>query len=381
MKTFCRYFNEGVCRSCDQLGIEYGLQLRRKEAILCEALGALAPVKLLPSVPSPLQGFRNKAKFIVTGEAQAPVIGLLGQESPDQGRELLQCPLHVAEINACLPTVKEFITLANLVPYKISERRGELKGLIFFLSPETRSLYLRFVLRSKESLDRLRKHQSFLMDRVPGLTCLSATIQPVHKAVLEGEEEIFLTEATSIPHRLGPVTLGMDPRAFVQTNQAIAGELYRTAAEWVRASPGDRFLELFCGLGAFSFFSAPYVSEGLGIELNGDAVIAANRSATDLGLHQLKFKEANAEKVGDELKAFAADIILVNPPRRGIGTASELLLAARPQTILYSSCDYTSLAMDLLKLSSGYEVEAAQIFDMFPHTSHFETLVRLRRRS
>ncbi len=381
MNTFCRYFNDGICRSCDQLEVDYSDQLKRKEALLRQALGEMAPAGQMPSVPSSLTGFRNKAKFVVTGEAQSPLIGLLGQESPDEGRELLNCPLHVPEINACLPVVKEFIALANLKPYSIAERSGELKGLILFFSPETRALYLRFVLRSKESLDRIKKHQSFLRERMPDLKCLSVTIQPIHKAILEGDEEIFLTDATSIPHRLGPVTLGVDPRAFVQTNQMIAGELYRTAAEWVRVSQGDRFLELFCGLGAFSFFCAPFVSECLGIEVNGDAVKTANRTAAELGLTHLQFKQADAGKIGDEIKTFGADTILVNPPRRGIGTADGLLLAAKPQTILYSSCDYLSLASDLAKLKDAYEVVATQIFDMFPHTSHFETLVNLRRRS
>ncbi len=381
MNTFCRDFNDGICRSCDQLEVDYSDQLKRKEVLLRKALGHMAPMELIPSMPSPLKGFRNKAKFVVTGETRSPLIGLLGQESPDDGRELLNCPLHVPELNACLPVVKEFITLANLTPYRISERSGELKGLILFFSPETRALYLRFVLRSKESLDRIRKHQSFLLERMPALRCLSATIQPIHKAILEGEDEIFLSEATSIPHRIGTVTLGVDPRAFVQTNQLIAGELYRTAAEWVRASPGDRFLELFSGLGAFSFFCAPFVSDCLGIEVNGDAVKAANRTASELGLKHLMFKQADAETVGDELKAFRPDTVLVNPPRRGIGTASDLLLEAKPRTILYSSCEYKSLATDLLKLAAAYEIEAAMIFDMFPHTSHFETLVKLRRRS
>jgi 23S rRNA (uracil747-C5)-methyltransferase len=381
MNTFCRYYNAGVCRSCDALAVNYQDQVRRKEATLRAALGPLAPAEFNPPVTSPEQGFRNKAKFVVTGEAGAPVIGLLGPDAPDEGRELLNCPLHVPEINAALPVVRDFIVRANLAPYKIAERRGELKGLILFFSPETRALYLRFVLRSKESLDRLRKHKDFLLERLPELRCLSVNLQPVHKAILEGDEEIFLTDATAIPHRVGADALEVDPRAFVQTNQRIAAELYRTAAEWVRAAGGGRFLELFCGLGAFSFSCAGAVTAGLGIEINGDAVAAANRTAIRLNLGHLTFKSADAGTVRSEIEAFSPDVVLVNPPRRGIGPAAELLLSAKPATLIYSSCNHESLAADLAKLAEAYEVRAVQLFDMFPHTSHFETLVELRRRN
>lgn len=376
MNTFCSYFNQGICKSCDVITMDYSAQIQVKE----EKLRRLLPdANLLPAVLSKTEFFRNKAKFSVTGSYQEPVIGLFGEEDLDQGRELLNCPLHVKAINHSLTAIRSFITEAKLEPYQISSRKGELKGIILFYSEETKESYLRFILRSKEAIDRIRKHSSALLSQLPEVKCLSINIQPVPHAVLEGEEEIFITVNQFIQHKAGDITFSLGPRAFVQTNQAVAKVLYQTAAEWITESRTERFMELFCGQGAFSFFAAPYVRKGLGVEINPEAVVVANKTAHDFNLNHLSFISADASKVGSEIQNFNPDLILVNPPRRGLGQTTELLLIAKPRTIIYSSCNAETLASDIKKMSEAYEVKRVQLFDMFPHTSHFETLVELRR--
>lgn len=373
MLTFCRYYNQGTCRSCDLITMDYNRQLQEKE----KSLKAHLNIELLPSVSSPQEHFRNKAKFIVTGTVQDPVIGLVGDENLDQGKELLDCSLHVEILNQTLPSIQKFIKLANLVPYSISERKGELKGLILFHSPSTGETYLRFVLRSREPIDRIKKHKEVLLSQHPHIKCLSVNIQPIPHALLEGEEEIFITERQYVLHKAGQVELKLDPRAFVQTNQNVANNLYETAASWVQESHPIKFMELFCGQGAFSFFAAPYIKEGLGVEINPDAVATANETASRSHLPHLKFKSADAAVVLKEVKTFQPDLMLVNPPRRGLGKALELFEDYRPRTLIYSSCNFETLASDIKTLSKHYKISRAQIFDMFPHTSHFETLVEL----
>ncbi len=378
MKTFCSYFNQSVCTSCELLTLDYLDQIHLKERTLRNALSGFSTVELSESIQSSPMNFRNKAKLVVTGTQDNPILGLWGETNLDQGRELLECPLHVAAINNMLPALKEFITLSKLVPYQIAEKKGELKGVILFHSESTNETYLRLIMRSKEAIDRIKKNQDFLLKRFSNLKCLSVNIQPVAHAILEGEEEIFITTQTSINHKLGNVTFSLGPRAFVQTNQAVAGKLYQTAADWVKASDLDKFMELFCGQGAFSFFCAAYIKKGLGIEINPDAIAEAKKTAEKYNLSHLDFKSADAGQIKNEIKEFNPDIILVNPPRRGLAGACELLMENKPKIIIYSSCNYETLATDLKKLSGMYQITKAQIFDMFPHTRHFETLVSLK---
>jgi 23S rRNA (uracil747-C5)-methyltransferase len=376
MKTFCRYFNEGACKSCDLISFDYSRQIHFKEEELTRALGDLDH-KLLPTVTKESTHFRNKAKLVVTGTLDNPIIGLWGEENLDQGRELLHCPLHLDEINQMLPLIKSFIKEALLPPYEIAQRKGELKGVVIFYSETSKESYLRFILRSKESIDRIRKKATFLFDHIPSLTCLSVNLQPVPHALLEGKEEIFISERKTIKHELQGIHFHLGPEAFVQTNQKVAVELYQTAARWVEELKVSSFLELFCGQGAFSFFAAPHVSRSLGIEINPEAIKNAERTAKELKFSHLRFKSADAGDVKKEIEDFSPEVLLVNPPRRGLGEALPLVLHSGVKELIYSSCSIDSLKKDLSELQAKYEIKKIKIFDMFPQTRHFETLVHL----
>jgi 23S rRNA (uracil747-C5)-methyltransferase len=260
-----------------------------------------------------------------------------------------------------------------LIPYQISSRTGELKGLILFYSPESDQFYLRFILRSKECVSRIKKLLPSLQVRFPRLLCVTANIQPIPHAILEGPEEIFITEQKQIDHRLGHFTFKLSPQAFVQTNVEVAARLYQTAADWISEMKPQSMLELFCGQGAFSFFASGNVPKITGIEINLDAVNTANANAEQLGLTHLSVQQQDATI---PLK-LNAELILVNPPRRGLGAAVKLIQQKLPRNFIYSSCSAETLGKDLKALSSQYSIKKAGIFDMFPHTEHFETLVWL----
>jgi 23S rRNA (uracil747-C5)-methyltransferase len=381
LASFCTYFNLDQCRSCSWITLDYATQLERKDQLVRDALVVFPSVIALEApAGSALTGFRNRAKMAVTGTSEAPVIGLTGGEDDlDQGQELLACPIHDPRLNELMSTLPEFIRAGNLVPYRISERKGELKGLIAFHSPGTDQLYVRFVLRSKECVSRLRALVPALQSRIPGLVCVTANIQPVPHAILEGPEEIVLTERAFIDHQLGPFRLRLAPQAFVQTNVAVATALYETAARWIAEARAGKVLDLFCGQGAFSFFAAAGAAEIRGVELNAEAVRTAQATARELGLAHLSFKSADAATIDAEIAAFEPDLILANPPRRGLAGALPLIQRHRPAHFIYSSCAIQTLASDLRGLSEDYRPRRARLFDMFPHTAHFETLVWLER--
>jgi 23S rRNA (uracil747-C5)-methyltransferase len=377
LKTFCDYYNRGECRSCSEIETDYRAQLDRKEARVRESLAFLSPPELDPSVPSPRAGFRNRAKLVVTGTSADPVIGLGGEDDLDLGRALLACPIHHPKLNEVIGALPEFIREYDLVPYRIAERKGELKGLILFYASETDEMYLRFILRSKECVSRIRKLLPKLQARFPRVTVVTANLQPIPHAILEGPEEVFITERKTIRHAIGGVPFRLAPPAFVQTNSEVAAELYACAAEWIRESGAARVVELFCGQGAFSFFAAGAAAALLGIDRNVEGVEAANASAREQGLAHLRFKAASADETRGELEAFRPDLVLVNPPRRGLAGARSLLREVAPRELIYSSCHLETLVGDLQVFRDGYRVRRLRVFDLFPHTKHFEVLVWL----
>jgi 23S rRNA (uracil747-C5)-methyltransferase len=361
VNTFCPYYNRQECKSCTWIEIPYADQLVKKEN----------------AVPSNPIGFRNRAKMIVTGTSEKPVIGLTGETDLDEGRELLHCPIQHPKLNEVIAALPDYIHEFNLIPYQIENRKGELKALILFYSPLTNQMYLRFILRSKECVSRIIKLLPKLQTQFPHLVCVTANIQPIAQAILEGKEEIFITEQKFIEHQLGHLTLNLAPQAFVQTNAEVATKLYQMAADWITEIKPEKMLELFCGQGAFSLFAAKSAKKILGIEINEDAVKTANETAQKLGYTHLSFECRDAAFA----PSIGADLILVNPPRRGLGESIQILLNAKPEHLIYSSCSAESLNKDLLKLSEHYSVIKKQVFDLFPHTEHFETLVHLQRKA
>ncbi len=376
--TFCTYYNREICHSCETLEQDYSQQIETKEQTIRDALPFFPDLKLEPSCRSAQQGFRNRAKMYVTGLVDAPVIGLWGETNLDDGRELINCPIHHPKLNPLLQAMPALIQQFQLIPYRIQARQGELKGLIAFYSPLTDQMYLRFVLRSQECVSRIIKSLPTLQNQFPQLVCVSVNIQPIPHAILEGPREILLTPKTYIDHQVGPVRFRLAPQAFVQTHFEMAALLYQTATRWIQEAKPSKVLDLFSGQGAFSFFAAQSAPEILGIEINPEAVATAQQSALEQGYTHLKFKALDAGKIADELHSYQPDLIIANPPRRGLGSSLTLIQKQKPQHLIYSSCSIETLAMDLKALSEDYSLKRIQLFDMFPHTGHFETLVWLK---
>lgn len=373
MSLSCHHFDAGRCGSCTLLATPYAEQLAGKQAAVEALLAPVAPgVEWLPPVPSAPEGFRNKAKMVVAGTVEAPTLGLLDADLRD-------CALHTPGLVAAMGPLAAFITRATLTPYDLATRRGELKHVIATESPDG-ELMVRFVLRSQEPVARIRKHLPWLADRLPSLRVASVNLQPEHKAILEGEREIVLTEGDgTLTMVVNGLPLHLRPQGFFQTNTAIAAALYAQAAEWIDSVAPARVLDLYCGVGGFALHAARGASSPAvtGVEISADAVAAARRTAEELGL-DARFVAGDATLVDDALAD--ADLVVVNPPRRGIGSELAAALESAPaRDVVYSSCNAVSLARDLAAMPSLRPVRA-RLLDMFPNTGHYEVVTHLTRR-
>lgn len=386
--TWCDHYDAGRCRSCAWLPDPYADQLARKTE---RARSLLPAMEWLAPVASPERGFRNKAKMVVAGSVDSPTVGIL--DSDGLGVDLRDCGLHEPAIMAALPVLADFVQRARLAPYSVPERRGELKHLLVTASP-TGELMVRFVMRSTEALARLRKHLPWLQETLPGLRVVSLNVQPAHAAVLEGPVEHLLTELSddavvpaagpitqlhgaALPMRVNDVTLHLRPQSFFQTNTSVAARLYALARTWTDDIDPRSVLDLYCGVGGFAFHLAVSGRTVTGVEVSEEAVNSA-RSAADAAGLALSFVAGDAASYAESLEA-PPDLVVVNPPRRGIGVdlAGWLDRSGVPH-VLYSSCHVESLARDLATMPSLRPVRGV-VLDMFPHTPHHEVLVQLTR--
>ncbi|PEI03196.1 23S rRNA (uracil(747)-C(5))-methyltransferase [Pantoea agglomerans] len=372
----CALYDANRCRSCQWLEKSYPTQLNDKQSMLEQLLAEQPVAAWLPPVTSAQQAFRNKAKMVVSGSVERPVLGLIHRDG--EPVDLCDCPLYPASFQPVFAALKPFIARAGLTPYNVARKRGELKFLLITESQQG-GVMLRFVLRSAAKLEQLRAALPWLQQQLPQLAVISVNIQPVHMAILEGEEEIALTTDQSLAENFNGVPLCIRPQSFFQTNPQVASALYATARDWVRALPVNSMWDLFCGVGGFGLHCATPQMELTGIEISAEAIKCARRSAEMLGLEKVQFAALDSTAFATRRDA-VPQLVLVNPPRRGMGEAlCDYLSQMAPDYLIYSSCNPQTMTQDIARLSD-YEVTKVQLFDMFPHTAHFEVLTLLTRR-
>lgn len=388
----CDYFDVGLCRSCTLMGQPYPAQLADKEARVRGLLAIFtAGASWLPPVASTESGFRAKAKMVVGGTVEHPTLGIL--DGAGRGIDLRHCGIIDPRILAAFPALIAVITRAGLEPYDVPARRGELKNLIVTVAASG-DLMVRFVVRSAGALASIRSQLRWLTDAVPQLVVVTANIHPEHKAVLEGEVEHVLTPHSVLRMRVGDVDLLVRPQSFVQTNTAVAGELYRQAAAWLDELGAESVWDLYCGVGGFAMHAALGSPAGagqrsvrsvVGVESSVDAVASAELArdaqfAEPSDRQRIRFMTADATAfaLGSPAEA-VPDVVIVNPPRRGLGVElAEWLHTSGPRHVIYSSCNPESLARDLAAMPD-YRVTRARVLDMFPQSTHLEAITLLER--
>lgn len=373
----CALYDAGRCRSCQWLEQPVSQQLAAKMADLQQLLSSSTVEEWCAPVSGPETGFRNKAKMVVSGSVEKPLLGMLHRDGTPE--DLCDCPLYPASFAPVFTALKPFIARAGLTPYNVARKRGELKYLLLTESQLDGGMMLRFVLRSDAKLEQLRAALPSLQAQLPQLKVISVNIQPVHMAIMEGEQEIFLTDQQALAERFNDVPLWIRPQSFFQTNPTVASELYATARDWVRSLPVQHMWDLFCGVGGFGLHCATPEMQLTGIEISAEAIACAKQSAAELGLQNLHFQALDSTQFATD-QGSVPELVLVNPPRRGIGkTLCDYLSDMAPPFIIYSSCNAQSMAKDFSHLPD-YRVARVQLFDMFPHTAHYEVLTLLIRR-
>ena len=379
----CHYYDAGVCRSCTLMGTPYERQLADKQSVAAQLLAEhVGPTRWSEPFDSRESGFRNKAKLVVGGRPGEITLGIL--DATQTAVDLSECGLYEPGLQAAFAPLAHLIEDLRLLPYDVRKARGELKNLLVTHSPSG-ELMVRFVLRSERQAQRIADAVPAIGDFVDGVAVVSINLQPEHKAILEGPHERVLTARQSLSMELGQVRLHLRPNSFFQTNTDVAIGLYHQAQQWISQVAPDVVWDLYCGVGGFSLYAGAPGRRIFGAEISADAIASARQSASELaasesgGVGSFTFAAGDAAVMARDAGWPGPDLVIVNPPRRGIDARLAAdLESSGASFLLYSSCNPVTLARDLTRLPS-FHVEQARLFDMFPQTGHSEVLVLLQR--
>ncbi len=380
--NFCPHTECGGC----QIGIlDYAAQLRLKRQLVVDALASKGKIGSGVEVANCLGmdnpfAYRNKSLYAVRPGPEGAELGFFRKQShqlvvcddcaiqPDLSREL------VAEVRAWL---REFAIAAY------DEQTHS--GVVRYLMLRDGRISGEWMLVLVTLGDELPHGEALLarLARFPQLTCVVQNINPERGNRILGFENRTLQGAPAIRDSLDGLSFELSPLSFYQINPEQTHVLYREALRLAELSGQETVFDIYCGIGTISLFLARQAAKVIGVELVSEAIDDARANAKRNGLTNTEFHVGKAEVVVPELYAqgYRADVVVVDPPRKGCErVVLDTIVQMAPRTLVYVSCDPGSLARDLAYLLPlGYRLDAVQPVDMFPHTLHVETVVRLRR--
>ncbi len=376
-KAPCPYFS--VCGGCQLMHLSDSGQLTMKRQRVVDALeriGGLKGIEVAPTLASrETLHYRNKVQLPLSPN------GKLGLYARGTHRvvEVERCLIHCDQGEALLKEVRKAIRESKITPYNEQTGRGELRHVLIRSAISTGESLLLFVTtgKGKEKFKRLAEQ----------LLPLSSSLKGVYLCINKRRDNVILSHdyhhlvgEKRITETINDLHFSVSPASFFQVNPKQAEQLYATALEFAELKSGDILLDAYCGVGTLALLAASKVKEVIGVEVVPEAIVDAKANAKRNGVQNATFHCAATEKA---LELFEkVDVVLINPPRKGCDEkVIDALLTKEPKRIVYVSCDPATLARDLKRLSTGYNVIKVQPVDMFPQTSHVETVVLLQKKS
>ena len=324
--------------------------------------------------------YRNKAQFpFGTDKEGNPVTGFYAARSHNI-IPCTECWLGVEENKVILEKILDHLKTYHISTYDEVSGKGLLRHVLIRKGFTTGEVMVCLILNGRtmpkltELVDSLRE--------VPGMTSITINVNTKNTNVIMGTEMIFVWGQDYITDCIGNIKYQISPLSFYQVNPVQTKKLYETALEYADLKGNETVWDLYCGIGTISLFLALKAGKVYGVEIVPQAIDDARQNAKLNGIEKAEFFVGKAEEVLPEKyekEGIYADVIVVDPPRKGCDTAAlETMVKMKPERIVYVSCDSATLARDVKWLGErGYEVKKVKACDMFPGTVHVETVVLL----
>ncbi|ANF21820.1 23S rRNA (uracil(1939)-C(5))-methyltransferase RlmD [Thermococcus piezophilus] len=354
----CPYF--GSCGGCLWQGMKYKEQLRFKAELFERITGISADVR----GSSKIWGFRNVSNFIVT----APGIGLKEYGNPLDVVDSRECPIFSKRTREYLNALRGFLEESSLRPWDLRKKRGDVHYLQIKEGKFTEEVMVNLIAHVQPT----RKVLQAFSDYFSFADSIYWSLKADERDDPKGEPEL-IDGQPYIQERINDVVYLIHPNSFFQTNSYALALLLKAVEGF---ADGERVLDLYSGVGTFGVWLAKRGFAVKGIELNPFAVEMARKNAEMNGVDAV-FKVGRAEEtpIGDY------DTVIVDPPRKGLKEASELLIKSGVEGIVYVSCNPRAFKLDYEnRLKKAYQVEEAVLADMFPHTPHVEAVIMLEKK-
>ena len=400
VEPVCQYHKQ--CGGCQIQAMSYEAQLDFKQNKVKNNLiriGGFAET-FIDCVMEPMVGmenpyhYRNKAQFPVGSDKNGnPITGFYAGRTHTIIANT-DCALGVKENQIVLETVLSFMKENHVPAYDETTGKGLIRHVLIRKGFTSGEIMVCLVINGK----KLPKQEKLVetLTKIKGMTSVSISINTERTNVIMGQaietlwgkdkisDTIHIRNTSDFTLTGKGITFQISPLSFYQVNPVQTEKLYSLALEYADLTGEETVWDLYCGIGTISLFLAGKAKTVYGVEIVPQAIEDARENARLNGIENAEFLVGKAEEVlpkKNEEEGITADVIVVDPPRKGCDEAClSTILKMQPKRVVYVSCDSATLARDLKVLcDGGYEVERVRGVDQFGGTVHVETVTCLHR--
>lgn len=377
-----------ACGGCQIQPLDYAKQLEYKENKVKELLDRVG--KVSDYVMEPIIGmedpwyYRNKAQFPVGTSKEGEIVTGFYAGRTHSIVPVQECFIQHPLNEQLMAIVRQWMNEFNVTAYDETKQTGLVRHIFTRIGKYTGEVMVCLVINGK----KIPKPEVLIerLKAVEGMTSICLNINRENTNVILGKTIKCLLGQDYITDKIGDIAYRISPLSFFQVNPIQTQKLYGTALEYAELTGNETVWDLYCGIGTISLFLAKAAKKVCGVEIVPEAIADAKENAKLNGIENADFFVGKAEDVLPEQYdkyGVYADVIVVDPPRKGCDEKLlQCMVEMAPKRIVYVSCDPATLARDLNFLeANGYKVKKVRCTDMFPHSTHVETVCLLNRMS
>lgn len=378
VQPFCKHF--GVCGGCQTMHIDYDEQLSLKEEMLSQTLERYAGIDQTKFHINSMVGmntpkyYRHKAQLPVKNTPTGITTGLY-QINSNNLVPIIDCPVHSEQINFVNRKVLEICDANEVYAFDPQTMRGLLRYVVIRESHHTGEIQVTLVITI---FNKVLHKVANEIAKIPNVVSVGISKnKEMSNVEIFGDEVEILAGKNYITEGIGKTRYDLKAKAFYQLNPSQAMKLYQYVESQINFEEEKNIVDAYCGAGAISMLIAPEASRVVGIDLSKESLYSALHNKKVNNLENVNFFQGEVKDLLPKLydKGFNPDTVIIDPPRSGIDDKTlDLLNRKVVKKIIYVSCNPATLAKNLKVLLKKYKLVSVAPFDMFPQTSHIESV-------
>ncbi|MCR5735292.1 MAG: 23S rRNA (uracil(1939)-C(5))-methyltransferase RlmD [Lachnospiraceae bacterium] len=391
--------NHRSCGGCQIQALKYEAQLRYKMKKVTDDLVRIGGFERdhIEKIMEPIAGmdepcrYRNKTQFPVGQDKNGNIISGFYAKRTHDIIKTEDCLIGIKENKIIIDTILKHMEKYGIRPYDEKTSKGIVRHVIIRKGFKTGDIMICLVINISKNKTGFNEKTELLFEQaelveklraVEGVKSIVLNINNKNTNVILGDEDVVIYGTSAIHDTLLGIDYEISAHAFYQVNPLQTEKLYQTVAEFAALSGTEEVWDICCGIGTIALTLSKDAATVHGLEIVPEAIDDAKRNAVLNNVTNADFICAPCEEyLPAHRDRIRADVVVMDPPRKGMDEkALEVVVSVSPRRIIYVSCDPATLARDLRYLSNnGYYPDRIRSVDMFPHTTHVETVVLLSK--